>query len=251
MKKDISTFVVFGAAKSGYGQAITKRLRRDGNTVIGTFSEEYSEDAKSMMKDDEELKLVKIDHSNIKSINEFISSLPKVVSGVVIAQMYFDIRDALEFNEEAWRVGLDVNITLPHFVALSLGPRVESGGCIVTITSTEGFSGSFGAACYAASKAAVHNLVKTHANILGSKGVRVNAIAAGWIGGVMDTDEVFNMSRKITPLGRLGAPEEIAGVTSFLLGPDASFVTGATIVADGGYSCVDTISKYEYENLDL
>ena len=126
---------------------------------------------------------------------------------------------------------------------------MTEGASFVTVTSTEGFVGSFGAAGYAATKAALHNLVKTHANNLGHLKVRANAVAAGWIGGVMDTDEVFNMSRKITPLRRLGDPKEIAAVVNFLLSQESSFITGATIVADGGYTCVDTISQHEYETI--
>ncbi len=241
------TYIVFGAAKLGIGQAIFRRLCNDGATVIGTYAEDQSDAAAELKREFPDVNLQLIDHSSVSSLTVFAESLPAQIDGAVIAHMYFDIRDAFDFTPAEWNMSLAVNITLPHFAALKIGPKITSGGSLVTVTSTEGFVGSFGAAGYAASKAAVHNLIKTHANILGPINVRVNAIAAGWIGGVMDTDEVFNMSRRITPLGRLGTPEEIAGVTSFLLGPDASFVTGATIVADGGYTCVDAIAKYEYE----
>ncbi|MFM8572494.1 MAG: SDR family oxidoreductase [Pirellula sp.] len=245
----MTTIVVFGAAKPGIGQAITRRLLKDGFNVVGTFADDQREVAERMLRDFTNLVLKQVNHSSPEELSSFATTLPDRLSGVVIAQMHFDIRDAFDFDISEWDKGLAVNLTLPHFAALRLGDRVESGGSIVTITSTEGFVGSFGAAGYAASKAAVHNLVKTHANILGPKNVRANAVACGWIGGVMDTDEVFNMSRQITPLGRLGAPEEVAGVVAFLLGRDASFITGATITVDGGYTCVDTIAKYEYSSI--
>jgi NAD(P)-dependent dehydrogenase (short-subunit alcohol dehydrogenase family) len=117
---------------------------------------------------------------------------------------------------------------------------------MTVVTSTEGFIGSFGAHAYAATKAAIHNLVQSLANIAGN-GVRVNAVAAGWIGGVMNTDEVFNLSRAMTPLGRLGTPDEIAAVVAFLASREASFVNGSVVTADGGYSGVDTISKFEFQ----
>jgi 3-oxoacyl-[acyl-carrier protein] reductase len=124
---------------------------------------------------------------------------------------------------------------------------LSDGASFVVVTSTEGFIGSFGASAYAATKAAIHNLVKTLANNGGKNGIRANAVATGWIGGVMDTDEIFNMSRRITPLGRLGSPDEIASVVSFLTSVESSFVNGTVIVADGGYTAVDTIAKYEFD----
>lgn len=63
----------------------------------------------------------------------------------------------------------------------------------------------------------------------------------------MDTDEVFNRSRSITPLGRLGSPEEVAEAVAWIACDAASFVNGATLLVDGGYTGVDTVSKYEYE----
>ena len=71
---------------------------------------------------------------------------------------------------------------------------------------------------------------------------------AGWIGGEMDKDEIFNKSRSMPPLGRLGTDEEIANVTCFLLSKESSFVNGTTIIADGGYLCSDPLSKYEFED---
>ena len=245
----MSTYIVFGAAKPGIGQAITRRLRSEGKSVLGTYAAEQADEAAKLFAADPGLDLQLVDHASFVSLSEFFARAPIQLGGVVVAQMHFDIRDAFEINEREWARGLAENVTLPHIVAVKLGPRIASGGSVVTVTSTEGFVGSFGAAGYAAGKAAVHNLIKTHANVLGLHGVRVNAVAAGWIGGVLDTDEVFNMSRSITPLGRLGSPEEIAGVVAFLLGPDATFVTGATVVADGGYTCVDTIAKYEYDTM--
>lgn len=64
----------------------------------------------------------------------------------------------------------------------------------------------------------------------------------------MDTDEVFNMSRAVTPMGRLGSPEEIASVAGWLISDSSSFVNGTVIVTDGGYTGVDTISKFEFES---
>jgi NAD(P)-dependent dehydrogenase (short-subunit alcohol dehydrogenase family) len=245
----VGTYVVVGAAKAGIGEAVSKMLMDEGHRVVGTYESDQTEAANALRKVAGDIDLHLIDHGKIDDLRDFAARVPSEIDGVVIAQMHFDIRSADEFSDEAWQAGLNINLTMPHFLSVTFAGRIKAGGGIVTITSTEGFIGSFGAAGYAATKAAVHNLVKTHANNFGPLKVRANAIAAGWIGGVMDTDEVFNMSRRITPLGRLGEPREIAAVARFLLSADASFVTGATLVADGGYTCVDTIAKYEYESL--
>ena len=153
----------------------------------------------------------------------------------------------MSFDFAQWDRSIAVNLTAPVFLFHGLGDRLAESARVVTVTSTEGFVGSFGAAAYAASKAAIHNVTMSLANVAGARGQRVNAVAAGWIGGVMDTDEVFNMSRAITPLGRLGAPEEIADVVAYLVSSASSFVNGTVVTADGGYRGVDTIAKYEFE----
>lgn len=245
----MGTYVIIGAAKSGIGEAVTRDLLARGHRLICTSDPSDSEAAQALTRDSSDIEIKLIDHANLEQLRSFVQTCPDSIDGLVIAQMFFDLRTAGDFNLDAWSAGLSINLTMPHYLTVSLAPRILRGGGIVTVTSTEGFIGSFGAAGYAAAKAAIHNLVKTHANNFGAIGVRANAVAAGWIGGVMDTDEVFNMSRRITPLGRLGTPDEIAAVVRFLLGKDASFITGATIVADGGYTCVDAIAKFEYDTM--
>jgi len=151
------------------------------------------------------------------------------------------------FDHAVWDKSLAINLTAPNYLIHELKGQMNTGGSIVIITSTEGFRGSYGASSYAATKAAVHNLVKILANNLGRREIRINALPAGWIGGEMDTDEIFNKSRNLTPLGRLGFDEEIANVAYFLLSQESGFVNGTTLVTDGGYLCSDPLSKYEFE----
>jgi len=170
-----------------------------------------------------------------------------VLAGFVNCHTYFNIEHPSKIDFEVWQKSLFVNLTMPTLFVNRLQGALSDRAGIVFLTSTEAFRGSFGASVYAASKAALHNVVMTLANTLGARAIRVNAVAAGWIGGVMDTDEVFNMSRRITPLGRLGSPDEVANVIEFLLSAKSSFVNGTTLVVDGGYLGVDTIAKYEFE----
>ena len=153
-----------------------------------------------------------------------------------------------KFDHEIWDKSIAINLTAPNYLVHELKEQMNAGSSIVIMTSTEGFRGSYGASAYAATKAAIHNLVMTLANNLGKRSIRINALPAGWIGGEMDTDEIFNKSRSLTPLGRLGTDEEIANIAYFLFSKESSFVNGTTIVADGGYICSDPLSQYEYND---
>ena len=110
-------------------------------------------------------------------------------------------------------------------------------GRIINISSISGMVGNFGQINYCAAKAGLLGMTKTAAKELGPRGITVNAVAPGFI----DTDMTANLSddlkegaKKQIALGRFGKPEEIAGVVAFLASDDASFITGQTIVADGG-----------------
>lgn len=240
--------VVFGASRPGYGEATTRRLVADGFRVYGSYGPDYADNSNVLDDLGDSVVLRGVDHSSETEVRGFLDAVPfQSVDALVVAEFFFEMEDPNAFDIKQWSTSLFVNLTVPNLAYHSLQTKFSEGAGFVIVTSTEGFVGSFGAPAYAATKAAIHNLVKTLANNGGTKGIRANAVAAGWVGGVMDTDEVFNMSRRITPLGRLGDPAEIAAVVSFLLGPDASFVNGTVIVADGGYTCVDTIAKYEFE----
>lgn len=244
----MKTAVVLGACRPGIGEAVARRLIKDGYTVYGSYEKEYAENTKAVTDLGDKIILKEVDHSNFHSLDSFISTVPfQQIDALVVAEFFFALENPQDFNPSLWQKSLMVNLTAPNYVYHKFKSHFGNGSSFVVITSTEGFIGSFGASAYAATKAAIHNLVKSLANNGGKRAIRANAVAAGWIGGVMDTDEVFNMSRRITPLARLGSPEEIAAVVSFLVSAESSFVNGTVIVADGGYSGVDTIAKYEFE----
>jgi len=116
----------------------------------------------------------------------------------------------------------------------------EAGGCIINISSVVGLRGTAGASVYSATKAALDGLTRSLARELGPRGIRVNAVAPGYLETDM-TDALTEEQRvrilRRTPLGRLGTVEDVTGVIRFLMSPEARFMTGQTIVVDGGLTC--------------
>ena len=242
----MKTALVTGATCPGIGEAITRRLLLEGWHVIGT--RDLRNPAPSFdINSHGTLELIDVDHADRNSLNGLCQLIgSRSIDAFVNVQMYFNMENQENFDYDLWDQSLATNLSMPNLLVRTLKANFSAAASIVAISSTEAFIGSFGASAYAASKAAIHNAVKTWANLLGNAGQRVNAVAAGWIGGVMDTDEVFNLSREITPLGRLGTPDEVASVVIFLIGRESSFVNGSVITVDGGYSGVDRIAKFEF-----
>jgi len=242
--------IVVGAAKPGYAESITRRLIKEGYQVIGTYDKEFADNAIKMSREfsTDQLVLHQLDLSSREELHSFVQTVDGELAGMVFAQFFYFMENPDEFDHDMWDKSLAINLTAPNFLVHELKDKMVRGSSIVVITSSEAYRGSYGASAYAATKAAIHNLVRTLANNLGSRGIRVNALPAGWIGGEMDTDEVFNKSRSLTPLGRLGTDEEIANVAYFLFSKESSFVNGTTVIADGGYLGSDPLSKYEYED---
>jgi NAD(P)-dependent dehydrogenase (short-subunit alcohol dehydrogenase family) len=242
--------IVIGAAKPGYAESITRKLIQNKISVIGTYDAEYTANAQKLTSEysNEVLQLTEVDLSSRKELCKFVKSVDGQIDGMIFAQFFFDMENPDKFNHEIWDKSIAINLTAPNYLVHELKGQMNFGSSIVIITSTEGFRGSYGASAYATTKAAIHNLVMTLANNLGKYGIRINALPAGWIGGEMDTDEIFDKSRSLTPLGRLGSDEEIANVAYFLFSKESSFVNGTTIVADGGYLCSDPLSQYEYND---
>lgn len=150
-------------------------------------------------------------------------------------------RDArtVKMTEEQFDAVVNVNLKGVWLCCRAVAPQMvdQRSGSIINASSIVASSGNFGQANYAATKAGVVAMTKTLARELGPSGVRVNAVAPGFIATDMVAtipDKVLDAVRDRTPLRRLGAPEEIAAVYAFLASDDASFINGALIPVDGG-----------------
>ncbi len=150
-------------------------------------------------------------------------------------------RDALvlRMGVEAWDEVIETNLRSVYLVSKAAlrGMLRARWGRIVSISSVSGIAGNPGQANYAASKAGIIGFTKSVAREVGSRGITVNAVAPGFIETDMTDalgDEITTAASERVALGRLGLPEEVAAAVGYLASDDASYVTGHTLVVDGG-----------------
>jgi 3-oxoacyl-[acyl-carrier protein] reductase len=151
------------------------------------------------------------------------------------------VKDGLlvRMSPEDWRRVIDVNLNGTFYCTRCVAPIMmrQRSGRIVNVSSVIGLTGNAGQANYAASKAAVIALTKSVAKELGGRGVTCNAVAPGFI----TTDMTAALPEKVQadllqriPLKRLGSGQDVAGLVRFLLSEEAAYITGQTLVVDGG-----------------
>lgn len=153
--------------------------------------------------------------------------------------------DTGDFDEARWRriMSLNVDAVFRGCRAVLPAMRAQGGGVILNVGSMSGIVSNIpqNQVAYNTSKAAVHMMTKSLASELAAENIRVNAVAPGYIDtdmsrGGMKNDEWWPTWRNMTPMGRVGQPEEVAAAILFLCSPASSYVTGEVLVIDGGYT---------------
>jgi NAD(P)-dependent dehydrogenase (short-subunit alcohol dehydrogenase family) len=248
MALDGKIALVTGAA-NGIGEASARRLAADGARLVLTDIEmtRLQEVADSITSAGTEVMTYELDVRNrgdIERVFEDVTSkwgAPQIVAhiaGIGIVHHFLDITD------EEWQRTIGINLTgsfLVAQVAARTMVKAKIPGAIVFMASTNGIVGEEDLADYNASKFGVVGLTKSLAIDLAQFGIRVNSVNPGLIktrltrGAWEEKPEIAEWySRERIPMRRLGLPEEVAACVSFLASDDASYVTGHSLVVDGG-----------------
>ena len=235
--------LVTGAAR-GLGKAIALGLAREGARVV--ISDVNLEGAQRTAKEIESLGrqtlVFKTDVSKTKEVNEMVDKILDKLGRIDILINNAGITaDALliRMKEADWDRVIEINLkgAFNCLKAVAKPMFKARSGKVVNVASVIGLIGNVGQANYAASKAGIIGLTKSSARELAPRGINVNAIAPGFIKTPM-TERLAAAAkeemRKRIPLGRFGAPEDVARVVLFLVSDSAGYVTGQVINVDGG-----------------
>jgi NAD(P)-dependent dehydrogenase (short-subunit alcohol dehydrogenase family) len=226
-----------GTTGIGYGIATAMIDAGYDVTVTGVTDEQVA-----AVPNWQHLSAVKLDVTSATSVAGVLAPFRQLSALINCAGIIF--RGGAEYNIETFQKVLDVNLTGTMRMCVEARPKLAAArGAIVNTASMLSFFGGPSIPAYTASKGGVAQLTKALAVAWAPEGIRVNAIAPGWISteltrGLVEDDERSAAILGRTPMQRWGKPGDVAGAAVFLCSEAARFITGAILPVDGGYSAV-------------
>lgn len=237
--------VVTGASR-GIGRAVAMELAEQGARLVINYrasESEAEETARDILTRGGTAIAMRADVSDFQQAEELINATVSTYGSIDILVNNAGVtRDMLlmQMKEADWDAVLNTNLkSVYNCCKAAIRPmiRARRGGRIINISSVSGLTGQFGQSNYSASKAGVIGFTYALAKEVGKRQITVNAVAPGYVPTVLTNDlaqEVKDAIVQMTPLGRFGAPEDIANAVAFLASDKAAYITGVTLRVDGG-----------------
>lgn len=249
MVKEFSGKIVMVTGGSeGIGRAAVKRFcEEDGHCVIISRNEEKCKEyAEELVGKGYQASYASADVGKVSDIKRMVQTVLARFGriDVLVNCAGVNVRKlALDYTEEDWDYIIDINLKGSFFSCVECGKAMvaRGSGAIVTLSSLQGHIVLPERTIYAASKGGVRQFTKGMANEWAKSGVRINSISPAFISTpmvqkVLGDDSWRQLIESRTPMGRAGTPEEVAELILFLASPRASYITGADIVIDGGWT---------------
>lgn len=231
--------IVTGGTR-GIGLSISQALKADGFEVVAVYH--GNEDAAEKFRTETGCKAVKFDVADFTACEEGVKKIESDFGSISVLVNNAGItRDGVlhKMSPESWHAVLETNLGSCFNMCRVVinGMRDRNFGRIINISSINGQKGQFGQTNYSAAKAGMLGFTKALAMEAAAKGITVNAICPGYIETDMTSaikQEILDSIIRQIPVTRMGKPEEIAAIVSFLASEKAAFITGSTIAANGG-----------------
>jgi NAD(P)-dependent dehydrogenase (short-subunit alcohol dehydrogenase family) len=241
--------VVITGGGTGIGAAVAKQAADSGWQVVITGRRV---DVLASVAEQTGALAIAADMADEGQVNDAIGQVIERfgrIDGVVANAGIMRVGDAVSTSVEDWNETLRVNLNGPFLLARAAMPHLlETRGAFVSVSSIASLRVTEGAAAYSVSKAALTMLTMTLARDFARQGVRANVVSPGWVRTEMadgemaefgeplglSVDQAYEEVTALVPAGRAAAPSEVAHAVLWLLGPESSYVNGATLVVDGG-----------------